>query len=419
MADAPTGGLYSASVDASVEGDRFEVVGTSFGPAGISAIEFPDGSIWEVDHLDPGSLVGLEVDAADPAASPLLIAAFGGDAAMRLVDSARESGWGDRDLVAEPFLGSRPTPAEGAGRLVLLADLAQDPSVDPVARLLSVVELAVLMHSTAGGNLFDSVLPELFDMAESLAADVDVTELPVLGMPSKRLLAMVDSFSGRFGEVAPETSRVLEALVAASGTASPSALEDRRARTLLSRSDALLEDAYLAASLVVPAEDFGGPEDFIVKERVTPSLLEVTVTRSGDERWARALRRDGLVLLAQAPFQRDGLMDRAELLVPPDTNEDEIEVLIVDADQLPEIGRRHPDLIRAAVRAGRAAASAERLRDVGRAMQRWRDCAALWAEAGDDERAFLARRRTNSAGGRFRGQPLLIDELDPYGDVGS
>ena len=90
MADAPINGLYEPFVDAAIDADRLEVFGDSFGPAGISAVELPDGSIWEVDHLAPGRLVALEVDAVDPAGSPLLVAAFGGDGAMRLADRARD-----------------------------------------------------------------------------------------------------------------------------------------------------------------------------------------------------------------------------------------------------------------------------------------------------------------------------------------
>lgn len=418
MADAPRHGLYEPFVDAEIDDDRLEVLGDQFGPAGVAAVELTDGSIWQVDHLDPGRLVGLDVDATDPASSPLLLAAFGGDGAMRIADQARQSNQLDDAAfqrrehrnISSPRRLAEPA-ANAAGRLVLLADLAQDPSLDPLARILAVVELATNTRRTPGGDLFEPLLPALVDLAEELAAEADPDELALVDRRGKRrgklLSLMIHEFADRFADRAPEVVELL------------TRWRNARFVSNFAPSDDMMPADHRTGSrvhaLAVPAPP-PEPEGFLGTERVTPSLLEVTATRSDGDRWVRVLRRDGLVLLAQAPLQRNGLMDRAELLIPPDTLDHEIDVQIVDTDQLANLHRRPAEVIRDAVRAGRAAASAERRGDVGLAMQRWNKCADLWAESGDVDRYQLAARRATSAGGRFRGESPLVDDLDPYGD---
>lgn len=417
MADAPRNGLYEPFVDAEIDGDRLEVLGEPFGPAGVAAVELPDGSTWQVDHLDPGRLVGLDVDATDPAGSPLLLAAFGGDGAMRIADQARRSSnddLADAPRRSEEWNISSPRrlaepAANAAGRLVLLADLAEDPSLDPLARILAVVELAASTRRTPGGDLFEPLLPALValaeELAESLADEADLRRLPRIGPEGERRMLATRAFAARFGDRAP----AVVDLFAWGHTAMDAAMFGPAA------------DEHFLVAQVAYAEDAVEPSsaqgDFVGTERVTQSLFEVTATRSDGERWVRVLRRDGLVLLAQAPLQRDGLMDRAELLIPPDTEDHEIEVQIVDVDQLINLHRRPAEVIRGAVRAGRAAASAERRGDIGLAMLRWNKCAELWNEVGDLDRYHLAARRATTAGGRFRGESLLIDDLDPYDDT--
>lgn len=410
MAEAPPEGLYPQLFDAELDGDRLEVLGGAFGPAGAASVELPDGSSWEVDHLDPGRLVSLDLDAADPTGSSLLVAAFGGDGAMRLVDRARRRGRLPDDWRPEPGdprgAGNRGRlAADAAGRLVLLADLAQDPSLGALARILAVVELVASTRGTPGGDLFEPMLADLVDRAESLAPGVDPDELWSIEDRAKRLFLMAQTFDQRFGDRAPDLVDLL-----ADASIEQVAMYD----AMPSEAGAPRRAAIARLESVAPAPQL--PEEFLGTERVSPSLLVVTVARSADDRWARVLRRDGLVLLAQAPLERSGLVDRAQVLIPPDTRDDEFEVQVVDAEILAALHRRQSDLIRDAVRAGRAAASAERRGDVGRAMRRWDDCAELWAAVGDMDRSELAARRTGTAGGRVRGQPLLVDDLDPYGD---
>jgi hypothetical protein len=122
-----------------------------------------------------------------------------------------------------------------------------------------------------------------------------------------------------------------------------------------------------------------------------------------------------MVAVALAPLQRDGLMESAELLVPPDTDTDDLDIQLVAADELHQLSGAPADLVRRAVRAGRAAASAERYGDRFEAMQRWQLCADLWRRVGDDRRAGQAMDRGTSRGGRVMVGPILADELDPYG----
>jgi len=155
------------------------------------------------------------------------------------------------------------------------------------------------------------------------------------------------------------------------------------------------------------------PEDFQAVTRLTPSLLRVTAARTAIGRWALVHRRDGLVLLAQAPFVADGLVAVADLAVPPDTAEDELDVHIVAADDLTGFDSvSAAELVRAAVRTGREAARLTRLGVSREASRRWEDCAVLWETAGDDRRARAARRygeRGGFAGPSFG--PFLADEL--------
>ena len=101
-------GIYRSTVGALVDGDRLAVSGRHAGPAGVSGVELPDGSVWEVDHADPSVPVLLEVDAMDASTSPLLVTAFGGDGAMFLADDAiRMTG---SDPGGNTTVGNQPAP---------------------------------------------------------------------------------------------------------------------------------------------------------------------------------------------------------------------------------------------------------------------------------------------------------------------
>lgn len=430
MAEAPPEGLYpslqlGADVRATFDDDHLQVRGDPFGPAGISAVELPDGSVWQVDHVDPSRLIAADVESADPAGSPLLLAAFGGDGAMRIVDDAGEApspddpgrgadvAWGR----LPPFVGGRAPDdaAVEAGRLVSLADVAGDTALAPLARIVATLEVALRAERAPAGDLLEPLVPEMLRRAERLAAEVDEADLPSLR--PKRDVDLLSAFErvpfvgGRSGVALDDLEHLasrIRRLAREPRTWGHRADDDRGVAAEMAAAAAT--DFFEIAELESVPESYGALE----VRRVTPSLLEVETTRSSDERWVRVLRRDGLVLLAQVPLQRDELRDRAQVLVPPDTLDDELDVRIVDAEDLATLASRATDAIREAIRTGRWAASAERAGSVTVARERWRVCARRWQGLGDEARFFAARERATGAGGRFRGEPLMVDRLDPY-----
>ncbi len=273
------------------------------------------------------------------------------------------------------------------------------------------MELAASVSRTEGGDLFEPLLVDLLAMAEWLAVEVDHGTRGRNHRWWERLTMLSRAFLASFGDGSPEVTRLLEGLI------------DRRTGRRYSKSDQVaataapefeLSGAMVESLVTVDSEPV---EPFRVA-RIAPSVLEVMSARSDDERWVRVLRRHGLVLLAQAPLRRGDGVDVAEVLVPPDVHHEDLDVQIIDVDQLSGLARRPADLVRAAVRAGRTAASAERLDDTWTASRRWDECAVLWSEAGDDERASLATRRA-AGGGRFRGGSFVLDELYPFDEVDS
>lgn len=429
MAEVPLDGLYgppdSVSIGVSVDDGHFEVVGVAFGPAGVSSLQLPDG-VWTVDHADPGQLVRLDIESDDPASTPLLLVAFGGDGALRVVDDPGFERGPDEPPPDTTMLWSAPRgggpDAVQAGRLVVLADLAADPLLDPMARVVAAVELAASFERAPGGELFVPLLPDLLAEANRLASDVEDPELPDLDRKNAfRLLSPIEQavrIAHDLGVPSNDLRRLGDRLQHAS-VRRPASRERFADADLMAMSDALhfevAEDAYRDGAIereVAPA-----PEDFMDVRRVSPSELHVTAARSDDERWVRVLRRDGLVLLALAPLHSDGLMETAEVLLPPDTLDDEIDVQVVHADELEATADAPAELLRDAVRAGRAAVSSERLGSWRRAQERWSESADLWERLGDRRRAELARFRSPSGANRFGPVRLLADELDPFQGV--
>ena len=185
-------GIYRNPGRAVVDGDRFLVVGPRPGPAGVSGVELPDGSVWEVDHAEPSVPVLLEVDTVDPPASPLLVAAFGGDGALFLADDAVRMSVDD--LEETRTVDNRPgenrywsrrrpfanEPSWEAGNALLLADMGNDRRLYPLAQLAACLEFAVSADHTAVGIVLTPVLSGFLDTAEQLADEVDDHELASL-----------------------------------------------------------------------------------------------------------------------------------------------------------------------------------------------------------------------------------------------
>ena len=419
MAEAPPNGLFWEWADeaagvAELEDQALVAEVSAPGPAGSSSIELPSGEVVEVDHLDPARIVAVEVPGPDPSASPLLVGLFGGDGAMRLADEARRRGSVGPEAVPDaaeassggvgPRAGrSLDLGAQRAGRLVVLADLVSDPAVHPLARVVAAGEFVASLDRTPGGDLFAPLVEGLAVRAAAAAALVEDADL-----------------AGVNAKVAVRLGSAIRPLVGAASGADAAALERLIERLVGQDPFAGLPVAAVAAAaadlelMVAEAASLRAPAMEPTVERVAPSVLEVTVPGAPEGRWVRVLHRDGLVVLATAPLRSEGGSSTAELLVPPGLRDDEVEIQVVDAHRL-AAGGAPADVVRRAVRIGRAAASAERAGDRRSAMRRWRVCSELWEQIGDRERAAQARRRGTSRGGRVMVEPLLADELDPYG----
>lgn len=422
MAEAPPQGLFwqwmeDAAAVAELEHGVLLVQVSAPGPAGSSSVELPSGEVLEVDHLDPARLIGVEVPGPDPSASPLLLGAFGGDGAMRLVDEVRaRTSSGSVDELdpdrASPVAASRRSGrgldlgAQRAGRLVVLADLATDPAAHPLARVVAAGEFVASLDRTPGGDLFAPLAPGLVARA---AAESELVEDVDLGALGPKVAARLDA--------------VLRQLVAAAADEDAAALE--RLVERFGRTDHLREPPFAkwpaAGAAAAPAElrvaevaslSSDAAEPLI--ERIARSVLQVSVPGVDEGRWVRVLHRDRLVAVSTAPLRSEGASSRAELLVPRDLVDEDVVVQVVDVHGLTASGAP-TELVRRAVRLGRAAASAERAGRRGFAIRRWRACAELWELVGDWERVRLARRRGASSGSRAMVEPLMADELDPYG----
>ena len=94
--------------------------------------------------------------------------------------------------------------------------------------------------------------------------------------------------------------------------------------------------------------------------RIDDAVVEVVVAREDHERWVRVFQRDGLILLGQAPLRREGLVDLAEVVIPADLTDDQLEYEVVDAADMAPPPERPIDRVRAAITAGRDAARADR-----------------------------------------------------------
>lgn len=437
MAEAPLNGLFWFAADdaarrAELDGDRVVVDVAPHGPAGVSSVDLPHGGLLQVDHLDPTRLVSVESDLIEPGGSPLLVALFGGDGALRIADRDQPADLpGADDDVEEPRNWGRTRGravqldqnAQRAGRLVVLSDLAGDPAADPLARVVAAAELIGGLDATPGSDLFIPVVPHMVDRAVAAASQVDDDALVALdrklgfqiaaalrplvaAAPTGRVRSLLFQLVERIEQLAGSGGHDRR-VVASMAPFEPDYLE-------LPLDEDLLEDEMGSPTFADAARDrVSAPAIRFVRR--SPSLLEVTAPRSDQPRWVRALRTDGLVAVALAPLHRDGLMESAELLVPPDTDTDDLGLQLVAADELHQLAGAPADLVRRAVRAGRAATSAERHGDRFEAMQRWERCSALWRRVGDDRRARQAMDRGTSRGGRVMVGPILADELDPYG----
>lgn len=434
--------IYPGRAQAVTDGEHLRVLGVPAGPAGASTLDLRDGSVWQVDHAVPTSLVQLDVEDADPASSPLLTAAFGGEGALLMLEDAIEVSGDGYDSA---LLGARRPPllqmpprgrplrhgvAAHAGRVVLLADLADDDRLHPLARVAAAIEAANALAMGVVAQILEPLGATLVDRAVRLAGDFDDDEVELLDTEAIRALHDVfstarklhgHSAASRVGlgvlleralriTAQPPAGDIPATGIPASGISSADIAAARIIPDEQHREAEL--DVSLAAALPPSIAAMRGAEvGEPTLRRIGDSLLEATVTRNTERRWVRVLRRSGFVLLGQAPFRRRGLIDVAEVVVPADVLDEDLEVQVVDDAALSRLVDRPLDAIREAITAGREAARADRLGEVATARVRWDRCALLWEHAGDRDRARLARELSGVAGMQWIGPIEAVDRV--------
>lgn len=361
-----------------------EDVYTSAGPAGASAISLAGGTVLEVDHLEPGIVVDLELDTDDAAGPSFLIDASASD--------------------------EEPT---SIGRLVVLNDLSGDPWIHPLARIAAAAEFVATVEQRPDPGLFGPALAEVVGRVGDLFDEIDDDDLEYLDPElAERMASRCDDAAeaaSPFDSVFRELARLLgpkergELALAMDLPEfeirmAPSMARETSDRDLY-RSD-LYEDTWSDTE-----------QDYVEVKRVTPTLLRITTARTNERRWVRVLRRDGLVVLAQAPLFPEDLVEVAELVVPPDVEDMDLEVQIIEIDEDAARSSRPTDLIREAVRVGRDAARSTRLGDLVISTVLWTRCSELWSQAGDEGRATLARYLADQPEHESTVQPYLADEI--------
>lgn len=432
--------LYGDAVVVRVEaapdgtGGVIDVVGTAAGPAGVSEVEFADGTVWEVDHARPGQLVQLTVNAEQLTDSRVAAALIGSERVEAIARWVRSQSAARRPLRLDGDSPSgrnrfgsyqRGSDAVRAGWLVLAADLVDDPTVEPLVRIAAGLEWLTELDEDETFEMFAPLRGAMAETLTVLAADVDDV--------------MLIELTSRDGDAARHLERLLER---ADPTEDGARDALRRLAWRLAAQLGQVEDTWTAAVRLAEFredDDFGFAADRSASapasrvysppperrrqvdfdpdfRRVTmdaPGVLRIEVARGEPGRWVRVLRRDGLVTIALAPLQRDRLLDVAVLAVPPDVDVDALVIEVVSADRI-DAAPRGAEVIRDAIRAGRTAAHFERLGLAAPAHDQWLRCSELWADAGDPTRAKLARLYARDAGHRFpssSGEPLLADTI--------
>lgn len=411
--------IYPRPGLAVVDRDRLLVFGPPAGPAGSSSVELPDGSAWQVDHADPAIPVLIDVDAADPGRSPLLTAAFGGDAALFIADDAHVM---STDGSFEEFLersrphpmqsGSRQRPvrnnlARELGTLVLLADLTVDERLHPLIRVAASIDLALSARSRLAGSVLGPIASAGLERVGDLVHEVDDDDLELLDPQVRHALRSTCRSTQKI------TRRVLPPLADLAGRLDRiddgADFQVSAMRLTMDTPGEPADELLAAAAPDRSAQPGSGGEPVI--RRIDDALVRVTVARSGTERWARVIDRHGMVLLGQAPLRRDGLVDVAEVVVPADASDEDLEVRVAGSDELRALLGRPTEVIRAAVTAGREAARADRLGRTSISRTRWEHCAELWAGVGDRQRSRLAFEYAHGRTVQARSPSSTTDEI--------
>jgi hypothetical protein len=392
---------YEISVPLPLQDGRVEVVGDSFGPAGLSLLDV-DGNVWAVDHADPTQLAVLDTDPDTASGNAMLLAAFGAVAA----DSAPQ---GDRPVDAT---GERSTvhpggpAAAAAGRLVLLAEMADDSTAHPLVRVAAAVDLGRPSAELAG-ELRQLVVIDRLRAANALAAQVIETWRFVDAEDVALRLAdqceHTATVLGAFGTELRRLAARLRQATQARGPGEPLALP--------SASDSLYSTPSFTP-WTSERPDTPQPEDFLELKMLAAHRVHITVSRAREGGWVEVRRRGRTdSLLALVPLVQSGLLKTADALVPPGLSVDDFDIEILTVDELPTPPDGPLALTRQAVRAGRSAARADRLGDAEASRLRWTACAELWAAAGDPVRSAAALKRASGDPVRSGEERWTVDEV--------
>ena len=427
-----------------------EILGMGAGPAGTSAVEFPDGTVWEVDHARPAQLVQISGVDLPLSGSPLVTEVLGADRVHEF-DQRPKPTDGKAMIIPraeqnpEPYVSAPRTSlqrqstrsaAASTGRRIVAADLCGNEQLPAIVRIASGVEFVISVSTDGRFELLSPIIESLGSSLADLADTVADDDLAEFVAADRVLVDELDAYLGRV--TAGRSIRRLGTLIGASlvrlrrrlanlsgefDDATAVRFASLQAPPML-RSSTRLSAEFPADGVMydMAAADFDadvverplGPEDFLEAEIERPGLLAVRVARGDSDRWVRVMRREGLTTIALAPLVRDGLLDRAELAVPPDVIPDDLVVRIQSAKEACG-ALAGADAIRAALAAGRDATHQERLGNWAAARDRWLDCAGLWRACGDEHRSGIARSYADEAarhGARpSRALPPLADRI--------
>ena len=412
-------------------------MGTLSGPAGSSLIEYPDGTILEVDHLQPAQLVQISLTGSI-AGSELLLHLIGEQRMAEAIDWIELGSQAPKMLSADEFFyetppddqdlygqkaeyarafgsagsiqrgsgsrkGSTSRAAAEVGNLVRTADFLGDTRLEPLERLLAGAEFLVQLDTRTSVQIFRPFQTQVVSAIADLAPQVSREELTELSEgPDQILQSAIGnllSVSNHFPELKFTLDPLLRELEDLQRFERPAANEfmdglayeadyedyDEAAAPLRSvrPEPALMRHERTVA---IPPQV---PEDYRKVEQLPSGLFRVSVSSAHSGQWVRALRKEGFLLLASAPLLPNGLLLSADLLIPPDLHENSLIFEVVKKSVL--TGQpRQLDLIREAITAGRNATSAARLGNAGSAAEHWEECGDLWEKAGDSRRATLA-----------------------------
>lgn len=433
------GEIYSGPFEIRTQHGETELRGGPFGPAGVSSVELPDGTLWQVDHADLSRLVLLVVG-GDLEMSRLardLLGAERFDLACVELDAQRAAkapgkrlkvqarGSGGTWAVSAPR-GSRTGLALEVGSALLAADVASDQASTPLVRIAAGLEFLSKVRDGQLRQLLGPLTEVVVRDVALLARGLDRSDIwPLPGQVLKslhRLESLVRWAAREHAELELPLRHVDDLLRSSRRDPERGELQGNRSAGLyrldISRHAVVADIAdtedWSRVEAAATAEPPSAPEpDYFEVLMPEPGRLVVTTGRQHRDMWISVQRVAGLVPLALVPLLPNELALEAVAVVPPELTVDELVVTPVDPREL--AGPERPlDLVRAAVESGRSAARYERLARMDAAAASWVECARLWAAAGDRGRADQARERAGgSRNWNLYGTPraLVADEL--------